>query len=723
MILRELRINNFRSYYGESKFEFKDGLTLIIGGNGDGKTTFFDALDWLFATNAENKSETNISERRKSEIEIGENDMVSVSLTFEHNGEKILEKSFRFGKKENGHISTSDFSFQGYDGVGSERIMVAGKVLLERCFDAVIRKYCLFKGESELNVFDNETALKTLVDKFSDIKKFEDFVNLSSEFEKKSDDAYKKELKTDDKVSKKAKELDIRLLDVNRNIANTRSDIKKQEEVARTYQIELETLERHQDTSEKYHEIKERLKTLNEKASKTRSLISEDYNVKLLDNFWILCSFPNIFREYQKKVSGFSKLKRKLNEEYIEQRGKEKGKKEAIEQMTALSNGSAHLPWYMPDDQTMQEMIDDHICKVCNRPAEEGTEAHDFMKERLAQYLKITEEENQGKSENETDKPLFISSFIEELHNLSISFGGSNAKEIANLIIEIKDQIEFNATRKNDLVKIEDQIRDAEEEKQRLLIQSDGLSEEILEKNFKDLRGFFEEKGRAEKKIEDMKLALEQYLEEKKKIDEEYAELTPSKGMVNLYARVHTTFQKIMNAFEGAKKSNLRKFLYDLEERSNEYLKLLNIDDFHGIIKIIETFNESAKIQLYSSNGTYINDPNGALRTTMYMSVLFAISDITTLKREIDYPLIFDAPTSSFESFKENEFYNVIDKINKQCIIITKDLLEHDKNTGTRKLNDEKIKSLTCSVYRIEKDKPFNPNDLSTISTISTHVK
>ncbi|MCD7932566.1 MAG: AAA family ATPase [Tannerellaceae bacterium] len=88
MILKELTINNFRSYYGESVFKFKDGLTLIIGGNGDGKTTFFDALNWLFATNADNKSETNISEKRKSEIEVGESDTVSVSLTFEHNGEK-----------------------------------------------------------------------------------------------------------------------------------------------------------------------------------------------------------------------------------------------------------------------------------------------------------------------------------------------------------------------------------------------------------------------------------------------------------------------------------------------------------------------------------------------------------------------------------------------------------------------------------------------------------
>lgn len=723
MILKELRIKNFRSYYGENIFEFKDGLTLIIGGNGDGKTTFFDALDWLFTTSVENKSDNNISEMRISELDSGESDTVSVTLIFEHDGEKILEKQFRFEKNEKGNVLTKDFSFQGYDCIGAERTIISGNTLLERCFDAVIRKYCLFKGESELNIFENEAALKTLVEKFSDIKKFEEFVDLSTEFEKKSDEAYKKELKTDDKVAKKAKELDSRLIDVNRRITDTRSDIKKQEEVASAYQIKVDTLERHQETSERYHEIKERLKSLKEKADKVRNFIFEDYNTKLLDEQWILCSFPEIFKEYQKKVSELSKQKRKQNEEFIEFRGKEKGKKEAIQELTALSNGAAHLPWYMPDNQTMQEMIDEEICKVCGRPAEKGTEAYNFMQEKLTQYIKNTEQKESQKDEDESEKPLFESRFIEELHNMSICLGGSNAKEVVNLRTEIKDKIEFVACRKIELAKFEEQIKDAEEEKQRLLIQSDGISEEILDKNFKDLKGFFEEKNRAEKRINDLNVSLKKLLEEKGMIDEEYGELTPVKGMVNLYSKVHVVFQKIMKAFEGAKKSNLRKFLTDLEGRSNEYLKFLNIDDFHGIVRIIETANDSACVKLFSSNGSFINAPNGALKTTMYMSVLFAISDLTTLKREVDYPLIFDAPTSSFESFKEDEFYNIIDKIKKQCIIVTKDLLDKDDKTGTRKLNESKINGLTCSVYRIEKRRPFNPSDLSTICTTSTQIK
>ena len=102
---------------------------------------------------------------------------------------------------------------------------------------------------------------------------------------------------------------------------------------------------------------------------------------------------------------------------------------------------------------------------------------------------------------------------------------------------------------------------------------------------------------------------------------------------------------------------------------------------------------------------------------------MFAISSITTLKREEDYPLIFDAPTSSFGDVKEDIFYNIIDKIDKQCIIVTKDLLVKDSITGKSVLNKAKINELTCSVYRIQKQDGYDVLDLSTIQTNISKIK
>ena len=130
----------------------------------------------------------------------------------------------------------------------------------------------------------------------------------------------------------------------------------------------------------------------------------------------------------------------------------------------------------------------------------------------------------------------------------------------------------------------------------------------------------------------------------------------------------------------------------------------------------------SARINLYSSNDTLIANPGGAQNYDVHVCP-FHISKITTLKRDEDYPLIFDAPTSSFGEFKEDIFYNIIDNIDKQCVIFTKDLLRYDRDTEKRELDFDKINQLSCSVYRIQKAPGYDEEDLSTIRTITERIK
>ena len=723
MIIKKIVITNFRSYYGENTFELSKGLTLIIGGNGDGKTTFFEALEWLLNTSLEIKELSNVSEMRKSELSIGEVDTMSVSMLFEHNGEKEVTKSLTFEKMSDGNCKVTNYSFRGYETDGAERMLRTGKSLIDSCFDSYIRRYCLFKGESQLNVFNEPTALKTLVDKFSDIRKFEDFVEVASDLEQKSETAYTKECKSDTKVAKRVGELQRRKEELEGKISELRRDIKKQEEVASTYQLKLDDLEKHQATSERYQEIKDRLKTKNEKLSRLKSLILVNYNAGLLDNFWILSPYTQIFKEFQKKVSALSKEKRLQNDQDIATKAAAKAKKEVVDEIASFANGKSKLPWYLPDEQTMREMLDDEICKVCGRPALRGTEEYKFMEGKLHEYIRHMQEEADIKAKELEEKPLFEGRAIEDLHAMSISFGGTTAMEIAKKYQEVKDLIEFVDDRKKDIAIVEAEIQEIEDEKSRLLIQADGISEDMLDKNFNDIKGYFEQRNRAEQRISDYKAEMKDYQNDLERVRQEFDSLDPSSGMAKVYGKVHTLLDKVMKAFINAKKENLRRFLASLSEKTNEYFKLLNENDFRGEIRIRQTANDSAEIRLFSSNGTYIKDPGGAQETTMYMSLLFAISDLTTLKKEEDYPLIFDAPTSSFEDFKENVFYNIIDKIDKQCIIVTKDLLEVDKKTGNKTLNTEKIESMTCSVYRIEKKAGYDQEDLSTIRTIITPIK
>ena len=264
-------------------------------------------------------------------------------------------------------------------------------------------------------------------------------------------------------------------------------------------------------------------------------------------------------------------------------------------------------------------------------------------------------------------------------------------------------------------------MQEAEDEKARLLLQSQGLTEDMLEVSFSDFKGFSDRKSRAEVEKARLEKDLEHQKDVIKELEDQYSKIETDNTSIKIYQRVHTVLKKIMEAFVNAKERNINDFLSMLEEKANDYMEILNKNDFRGLIKIVRKIDGKAEIRLYSSNETIIANPNQALKTTMYMSVLFAISNITTLKREEDYPLIFDAPTSSFGDLKEDVFYNIIDKIDKQCIIVTKDLLI--KHGDEAVLNEDKINELTCSVYRIKKKEGYDVLDLSTIQTTISKVK
>ena len=722
MIIKEIRIKNFRSYYGDNNhFDFSDGLTLILGDNGDGKTTFFEALQWLFNTTIDRGSIDNVSEMRKSKLEIGESDEVSVYMSFEHDGEKSVEKSFSVERTGNDTYKVGNISYRGYEANGTEREAVNGKVLIDRCYDAFIQRFSMFKGESELDVFDNSAALKELVDKFSDIRKFDVLVENTTKFEEKSNAAYTKEMKSDAKVSKEANELDFKIKRVGEDIANLKSDIKDKQTSYDVFSNRLTQLEQNQETSQRYRDIQNRLKTQEEKAIRLRDQIgSVDYSHALLDKMWILCAFSPILNEFQQKCSALSREKRKQERDFDKQQAAAFAKLETIKEVQgALINGATELPWYLPDQETMEEMLRDHICKVCGRTVEDNSEAYHFMVHKIEEYKAHVEAKLKREQEKQSleEQSLFKNDYIEELHSFSISLSGNQEAKISSIALEIKDRLELVDRLKEDLKVVEGKIQDIVDEKARLLIQAGNVSESLLESQYNDIKGLFEQKNRAEVRLTELNGELKLKMEQLKELQERLDALNPASSKVKTLRDVHRVLEEIARAFQNAKKENLRRFLAEMEERANRYVAALSANDFHGEIRLIQTADDSTEIHLFSSNGTEIKKPSGSQRTVMYISVLFAISDFTQQKREEDYPLIFDAATSSFGDSKEGEFYNVISNVKKQCIIVTKDFI----TKGEVRKND--IQGLECPVYRIKKANGFDANNMATIRTIVEKLK
>ena len=77
--------------------------------------------------------------------------------------------------------------------------------------------------------------------------------------------------------------------------------------------------------------------------------------------------------------------------------------------------------------------------------------------------------------------------------------------------------------------------------------------------------------------------------------------------------------------------------------------------------KLIKTETRiRVKIQLQEEDGSIFYSPNQSLLTSMHIAVLLAIAELTNEVKEERYPIIFDAPTSSFGESKMTEFLNLI---------------------------------------------------------------
>ena len=88
MIIKKVKIENFLSYFDNKTFEFSNGLNIILGENGEGKTKFFDAVEWLLQDNNTEKEVMQAINNLDKELTIF---IVAHRLTTLRNCDEIFE--------------------------------------------------------------------------------------------------------------------------------------------------------------------------------------------------------------------------------------------------------------------------------------------------------------------------------------------------------------------------------------------------------------------------------------------------------------------------------------------------------------------------------------------------------------------------------------------------------------------------------------------------------
>jgi DNA sulfur modification protein DndD len=711
MIIRKIQIDNYLCYYDTNAFELSEGLNIILGENGEGKTKFFEAVDWLF--NGESRElDMLVSAKKLNETEIGESFRVRVSMTVEQYGEKsIITKSFLAKKEKANECSTSSFMIEGIsENSSGERTQVDGQALLDRIFPYQIRKYSMFKGEAELNIFKSDSALANLINLFSEAKHYDKYSEKGAFLREKAEKAVEDSSKLDKKNEALYRRLEGEIFQLEREKEKYNVHLIATEEEIKKIEENLQEAERHVSNADALETLNKRIKEIEERISNLTARIDENYTTSLFDENWILVNFESFHKEFAEKVSKHSITKRELQSGFDKQKGIKEGEKKA---KAELLNNAIPLPNNVPSKAVMEEMLNDEICKVCNREAKIGSEPYEFMMKRLKTYLEsqVIEE-----SEPNKDEPLFKFDYLNRLDNLSISHE-DNLKNLRLIRTKIKELFEFNDDRKKDIEELSEQLEKENSERDKILgnsiIGAEKLSDVLKNYNAwqRDLKNRNQDQVDYTTKLRSLESELKAKKEEKDKIDTSSAN--------SFLIKTRNILRDIETIFIDTKEKKFDDFIEKLQTKSNNFFKTININAFTGTIvftrrnKVNRTIVE---VELQEDGRTFYM-PNQSLLTSMHISILFAISELASEIKEENFPMIFDAPTSSFGENKTAQFLNLIYETENQKILLIKDFLHTAKATKSLSIKKEFENVRRDKAFWVKLERPFDPNNLKTINS------
>lgn len=711
MIIKKIIIENYLCYVGYKEFELSPGLNIVLGENGEGKTKLFEAIEWLL--NGDNKNlELLVSAKTLSETAEGDFFRVRVAMHVEqYNETNIITRSFVVTKQKNDSFTPSNFMLEGVEeNKAGERSPVDGKVLMDRVFPPEIRRYSLFKGEADLNIFNNDEALSILINSFSSAKHYEKYMEKGEFLRDKAEKAVDDSTKSNNKNQQEYNRLELEIQKLLKDKVRIETYLNTVEEQIEKTEGNIEDADKYVTNAEALETINQRIKKVEEQIATTIAKIDENYTTNLYDENWILVNFEGIHKEYSDKIKKLAKKKRELQSDFDKQIGIKEGKQQL---KSELLNNSIPLPIGVPSKAHMEEMLSAELCKVCNRPAKKGSEPYIFMFEKLQAYLKSQEP---AKAEKKEAKILFKNNYMDRLFNLSVSHE-DNLASLRGVRENIKDLFEFNSDRKKDLEELEEKHANELAEREKIIGSSSIGGEKLVSvlKNYnawqRDLKGYNKDLVEYKKQIRDIENDLKQKKAEKDAID--------IKSANAFLIKTRDILRDVETIFKSTKESKFDEFIEMLQAKSNEIFERINVESFTGtIIFRKKTVGGKTTIVIeLQEDGRTFHKPNQSLLTSMHISILFAISALATELREESYPMIFDAPTSSFGETKSAEFLNLIHETGHQKLLLIKDFLVLDGKTKKLSVKKEFSKVKRDKAFWIQLERPFDKKNLKTLNT------
>ena len=698
MIIRNITIENFQSYYESQTIEFSKGLNLIIGNGGKGKSKLFNAFYWvlfgkIYITGIGWCTTDNLPQSAKFAMQRYEfinkralfkaqiNDKIRASVQIEIEDDKgndyIIERSVSALRLEGEEWDSNDAWQVGgnmlkvsFDSTTGTKVLndLLAEDKINELFPDGIRNYIWFQGESleSLINFRNKETLKAAVKHISYFPYYEKLSEIISKSKLKITGIESRKLKEVNKHNSSVKGLLSTIDNLNYKISREEENKKQFETHIETIKIALADGETKISGLASYSMLVKKYKDCENEINKLLSETTriDEFQREKLPSLWVLRGIEPMIQQCKEIIE------KHKEEEYT------------VPEKKYLDN---------PSRSKLEEILKDKKCFVCGTEFSENDAPYHYITERLRlqeEYLKEMEEYTSNMQLSKQFN-MFVGKIQDYPDSLLISLSKID-KQWKDSEDELERYMAQRRRKQDEKRKLDEQIEDIKK-KHGVDPVTQAETAGIINSSIRASRSNLET---LQRKLGVSKQTLSNYRSELRIAERELEKLgakdtTVAKVPETEWKHISTFLEDICKRVQ----ENARKdLLHKIEERANLfYAKFTEHDNgYKGNVKIGEDYSIEFDAGLNTSH-----------EDRKKMSIINALLSLNQEAMGTYYPFISDAPTSSFDLETTHKYLLGIKDIFGQSIVLTKDVdLESDKYLDLQnQSNVSRIYNLESKIY------------------------
>lgn len=719
MIIEKIELENFMCYAGISSMEFTEGINVIIGDNGYGKSKLYDAFYWVMYDQVfvpEKKEFQNtravkskiISDKAKANTKDGKVS-ASVSITF-HNLEKdsmfILERKYTANIIDGKLIETNDSEFTV---MKKELSYLNAKMVTDEdekrrivanILPPQIKDYLWFQGEQVESIidFNKQDTLTKAINVLSSITRYDELKEIAAAAAKAGNLEYDREVKRLSKDTDKSEQLEGEKKRLDNLIVDLLADEKEAKENLSRAEERCETLLGKISDATKVSEFQQRKKTILEQLKELSDSLNEEqtsFHRKMFRNKWVLKGTESLHAEFSSRFITYENKK-------LEKAAEIKAKLAAEDEIAKKLQ--TRLPLDVPEPIYVQRMLDEEKCLVCDREAKKNSDAWNKIKELIDRPDK--------KLKSADDEPITKQDFTDDFKKLYQN-GLALTHRIKEIDVDIKETLKRISNINAKIREANKEMKKVDEDIQKLLSDTSQTVESaesiIAEYSIQNkyVKDFMDKLNKLTQQLDFNKNNL-------KNVKDQLKDLVTGEIPKWLIEK-----KDVLNDFESIAESTRERVFNDLiaqlEKEANSHYEAMTSGNksARGSIKLRKLPNGNYMPEITDNKGIPLLGSNTSNLILVKLSAIMAIISAKSNDGVVSfYTLITDAPTSVFGEDYTIGFCKTISKVYRQSIIMSKEFYKN-QNLRTELMTNSEIKigkvfMITPSIPESERDNRIN---------------